>query len=72
MLRRLLDELPVAQAEALTLHVVMGYTVEETSAAVGATVNTVRSRLRRGLAALRNCLQGNRRLLEVVRGESDE
>ncbi|HEY2405865.1 MAG TPA: sigma-70 family RNA polymerase sigma factor [Polyangiaceae bacterium] len=65
-LRELLDELPLAQAEVLGLHVVLGYTVEETSNVIGAPVNTVRSRLRRGLAALREELARNRKLYEVV------
>ena len=55
-LRRLLDELPLGQAEVLALHVMLGYTVEETGAMTHAPINTVRSRLRRGLAALRDAL----------------
>ena len=57
-LRQLLDELPLAQAEVLALHVMLGYTVEETGAMTNAPTNTVRSRLRRGLAALRDTLGG--------------
>ncbi len=69
-MRQLLDELPLAQAEALVLHVMLGYTVQETAAAVGAPLDTVRSRLRRALSALRERVRGDRALLEVVRGES--
>jgi len=67
-LRQLLDELPQVQAEAIALHVVLGYTVEETAAAVGAPVNTVRSRLQRALSALRRRVDADSSLLEVVRG----
>jgi DNA-directed RNA polymerase specialized sigma24 family protein len=67
-LRHLLDELPHAHAEAVALHLVLGYTVEETAAAVGAPVNTVRSRLRRALSALRRRVNSDSSLLEVVRG----
>jgi RNA polymerase sigma-70 factor (ECF subfamily) len=53
VLRELLDELPNAQSEALGLHIVLGFSVEETAAATGVPRNTVRSRLRAALAALR-------------------
>jgi RNA polymerase sigma factor (sigma-70 family) len=65
-LRELLDELPMHQAEVLALHVVLGHTVEETSTMIGVPVNTVRSRLRRGLAALRERLSLNQNLRELV------
>jgi RNA polymerase sigma-70 factor (ECF subfamily) len=65
-LRQLLDELPWSQAEALSLHVVLGYTVDETASAVGATPNTVRSRLRRALAAMRRRINADADLLEVI------
>jgi RNA polymerase sigma-70 factor (ECF subfamily) len=52
-LRALLDELPAPQAEALALHVVLGYSVDETACATGVPANTVRSRLRAALSALR-------------------
>jgi RNA polymerase sigma factor (sigma-70 family) len=68
--RQLLDELPEAQAEVLALHVMLGYTVQETSAAVAAPIDTVRSRLRRALSALRERLRGEHGLLEVVRGNT--
>jgi RNA polymerase sigma-70 factor (ECF subfamily) len=53
VLRRLLDEIPEAQAEAMVLHVVAGFTVEELAAATRAPVETARSRLRLAKAALR-------------------
>jgi RNA polymerase sigma factor (sigma-70 family) len=49
-LRDLLCTLPEAQAEVLAFHSVLGHTIEETSAALGAPVDTIRSRLRNGLS----------------------
>jgi RNA polymerase sigma-70 factor (ECF subfamily) len=46
LLRRLLDDLPEEQAEALGLRVMLGWSLEEIAAVSGAPVNTVRSRLR--------------------------
>ena len=69
-LRELLCELPTVQAEVLGLHTLLGYSVEETAAATGAPVNTVRSRLRHALAALRARVQGDSALREVLRGAS--
>lgn len=66
--RHLLDDLPMPQAEALALHVVLGYTVEETAATVGAPPNTVRSRLRRALGALRDRIQEDTGLFQVIEG----
>jgi RNA polymerase sigma-70 factor (ECF subfamily) len=71
VLRRLLDELPMAQAEAVALHVVLGYTVDEAAAMLAVPVNTVRSRLRRALAALRQHINADHGLLEVVRGSHE-
>jgi RNA polymerase sigma-70 factor (ECF subfamily) len=44
--RELLDSLPLAQAEVLALHCVLGYTVAEIAAAASISPETVRSRLR--------------------------
>jgi len=68
-LRRLLGELPEPQAEVLALHTVLGYTVEETARATGVPVNTVRSRLRAALSALRSAVQTDGARLELVREE---
>jgi RNA polymerase sigma-70 factor (ECF subfamily) len=68
-LRQLLCELPEAQAEALAFHSVLGHTVEETAAALGVPLDTVRSRLRHGLAKLRARVAGDRTLLEAIEGE---
>jgi RNA polymerase sigma factor (sigma-70 family) len=67
-LRSLIDELPPARAEVLVLHIMLGYTVEEASLALEVPVNTVRSRLRRALRNLRDRVQADHRLFEVVRG----
>ena len=58
-LRQLLCELPDAQSEVLALHALLGYTVEETAAAMQIPRNTVRSRLRNALARLRARVQGD-------------
>jgi RNA polymerase sigma-70 factor, ECF subfamily len=71
VLRKLLDELPMAQAEAVALHVVLGYTVEEAATVLAVPINTLRSRLRRGLAALRQQINADNGLLEVVRGRHE-
>jgi RNA polymerase sigma-70 factor (ECF subfamily) len=53
LIRRLVDELPVPQAEALVLHCAAGMTVEEVARATGVPLETARSRLRLAKAALR-------------------
>jgi RNA polymerase sigma-70 factor, ECF subfamily len=50
---RRLDELPYDQRHALVLHHVLGMTVPEIAAEVGAPQETIRSRLRLGKANLR-------------------
>ena len=69
-LRALLSELPEPQAEVLALHTMLGYTVEETAQVTGAPVNTVRSRLRAALAALRQAVHADGARLEIVREDS--
>jgi len=49
----LLNELPPAQAEALAMHLILGFTIAETAEACGVPPNTVRSRLLTAKAALR-------------------
>jgi RNA polymerase sigma-70 factor (ECF subfamily) len=66
----LLDELPAAQAEAIGLHCVLGYTVAETAAAAGVPVNTVRGRLVAAKAALRQRLAEDSGVDELLRGAS--
>jgi len=50
---RLLDELPDEQRHAVVLHHVVGLSVPEVAAEIGAPTETVRSRLRLGIARLR-------------------
>ena len=70
VLRQLLDELPAVQAEVLALHCVLGFTIEETAAASGAPLNTVRSRLLAAKSALRERLSQDDELSQLVRGVS--
>lgn len=53
LVRRLIDELPVPQAEVLVLHCAAGMTVDEVARATGVPLETARSRLRLAKAALR-------------------
>jgi len=69
-LRALLDELPLPQGEAVALHIVLGYSVDETAQATGVPPNTVRSRLRAALAALRQRVEGDRELCQLLGGEA--
>jgi len=66
-LGRLLDDLPTSQAEALVLHVALGFTVEEVAAAVGRSVETVRSRLRLAKQAVRDRIEASPALGEILR-----
>ena len=69
-LRQLLAELPALQAEVLALHTMLGYTVEETAQVTGAPVNTVRSRLRAALSALRQAVSADAACREIVQEKS--
>jgi RNA polymerase sigma-70 factor (ECF subfamily) len=64
--RMLLEELPDAQAEALVLHCVLGYSVDETARTQRVPINTARSRLRTGLARLRSRVLGDPRLSAIL------
>jgi RNA polymerase sigma factor (sigma-70 family) len=66
ILRRLLDELPDVQAEALVLHHITGLTVDEIADASGAAMETVRSRLRLAKAALRARIEADPSMLELL------
>jgi RNA polymerase sigma-70 factor (ECF subfamily) len=68
-LRGLLAELPPAQAEVLALHVLLGHTVDETAQTIAVPRDTVRSRLRAALTALRRHVQEQPALLELLEGE---
>jgi RNA polymerase sigma-70 factor (ECF subfamily) len=65
LLRELLEDLPEEQAEALTLRVVMGWSLEEVARASGAPVNTVRSRVRLAKEALRARIEARPALAEL-------
>lgn len=66
LVRQLLDELPDVIAEALALHFILGYTVDEIAQAAAISPNTVWSRLRLGKQALRRKLEGDARLSELL------
>jgi RNA polymerase sigma factor (sigma-70 family) len=66
LVRQLLDELPDVIAEALALHFILGYTVDEIAEASAISPNTVWSRLRLGKQALRRKLEGDARLAELL------
>jgi len=65
LLRELLEDLPEEQAEALTLRVVMGWSLDEVARASGAPVNTVRSRVRLAKEALRARIEAHPALAEL-------
>jgi RNA polymerase sigma-70 factor (ECF subfamily) len=64
LIRGLLDELPDEQAETLALRIVLGWSLKEIASAMGAPVNTVRSRLRLAKEALRHRIAANPSLAE--------
>lgn len=69
-LRQLLEELPIAQAEALIMHTVLGWTVEDAAEAAGVPENTVRSRMIAARTALKKKLLDNPELNDLLRGAS--
>jgi RNA polymerase sigma factor (sigma-70 family) len=66
LVRSLLDALPEEQGETLALRVVLGWSLKEISAASGAPVNTIRSRLRLAKEALRRRIASNPELAEAL------
>jgi RNA polymerase sigma factor (sigma-70 family) len=68
LVRQLLGELPDVIAEALAMHFILGYTVDEIAAAASVPANTVWSRLRLGKQALRRKLDNDLRLVEALEG----
>lgn len=71
IVRELLASLPDTLAEALALHVVLGYTVVEIAESASLPVETVRSRLRLAKLALRKRVLNNPKLREAA-GSSAE
>lgn len=66
IVRELVATLPQPLAEALTLHVILGYTIPEIVEACGTREETIRSRLRLAKRALRKRVLGNPVLREVL------
>jgi RNA polymerase sigma factor (sigma-70 family) len=69
IVRELMLTLSEPLAEALSLHVILGYTVAEIAASSGVGVETVRSRLRLAKQALRKRALGNPSLREALEVE---
>lgn len=66
LVRKRFNELSEPIAEALALHFMVGYTVEEIAATVSVSTNTVWSRLRLGKQTLRRKIGRDVRLLELL------
>jgi RNA polymerase sigma factor (sigma-70 family) len=65
-LRDLLAELPEAQSEALAMRAVLGHSIDEIAEALDVPINTVRSRLRVAKAALRERIETDPALGELL------
>lgn len=66
-LSALLDELSPDQAEVLVLHAAYGFTIEELAGAIGRPSETIRSRLRLAKRALRDRIDANPDLADILR-----
>jgi RNA polymerase sigma-70 factor (ECF subfamily) len=66
VVRELLDTLSDPLAEALALHCILGYTVQEVAATCAVPQETVRSRLRLAKQALRKRILGDPLLRQVA------
>lgn len=64
-LRKVLDSLPDVIAQALALHFVLGYTVDEIATATASPPNTIWSRLRLGKQALRRLFAADAQLSDI-------
>jgi len=65
-LEALLDDLPANQAEVLVLHAALGFTIDEIAGSTGRPAETIRSRLRLAKQALRDRIQANPELSEIL------
>jgi RNA polymerase sigma-70 factor (ECF subfamily) len=65
-LRDLLAELPEAQSETLAMRAVLGHSIDEIAEALDVPINTVRSRLRLAKAALRERIETDPSLGELL------
>jgi RNA polymerase sigma factor (sigma-70 family) len=70
--RRLLDDLPEEQAEALALRIILGWSLKEIAAAMGAPLNTIRSRMRLAKDTLRRRVAEDPTLAEALEASTDE
>lgn len=68
VLRGVLDALPDVIAQALALHFIAGYTVDEIATATQSPANTIWSRLRLGKKALRRAVKRDPRLADLFGG----
>lgn len=69
VVRSLLDRLSEPAAEALALHFVLGYTVEEIASTLKVSPDTIWSRLKLGKRALREALARDKRLADLLQGK---
>src|SRR5262245_29457730 len=67
--RGLMDDLPDEQAETFALRVVLDYSLDQVALATGAPVNTVRSRVRLAREKLKQRIEGDPDLMDMLRGE---
>ncbi len=65
-MRVLMEEIPVEQAEALALRIIVGWSIEQIAESSGAPINTVRSRLRLAKEALRKKIESDPELQEAL------
>jgi len=72
LVRSLLDDLPEPTAEALALHFMLGYTVQEIADTMDVSPNTVWSRLKLGKQALKRALGSDAEVQALLRGGSHE
>jgi RNA polymerase sigma factor (sigma-70 family) len=68
--RGLLDDLPDEQAETFALRVVLDYSLDQVATATGAPLNTVRSRVRLAREKLKQRIEADPALLDILRGDS--
>jgi RNA polymerase sigma-70 factor (ECF subfamily) len=68
--RGLMDDLPDEQAETFAMRVVLDYSLDQVALATGAPVNTVRSRVRLAREKLKQRLENDPELLDMLMGEA--
>jgi RNA polymerase sigma-70 factor (ECF subfamily) len=65
-LRRLLDEIPAEQAEAIAMRIVLGWSLDEIASHAGVPINTVRSRIRLAKEALRRRIEATPAMRDLL------